>query len=199
LAITVPTAFPEVKAECSGVKMETCTELSAKSHLEAISVTGGRPIQIRRERVFLSSDYNLQGSNKQFFVILGSTPMATPDEQLQAMRLLGENWDGYCAAAPQGHLVDLAREFAGLIDALSRKRAVDPCVVHLSPSRTGCILIEWEGAAVQYEVEINPDQSFAFLHLNKATGSIETRKLSPGAQAVVHPGLFHELSQLLAS
>jgi hypothetical protein len=125
--------------------------------------------------------------------------MATPDTQLQAMRLLGENWDGYGAAAPQTHIIDLAREFAALIEALLRKRAVAPCALYVSPTRTGGVLIEWEDDAVQHEVEIHPDQSFAFLHLNKATGHIETRKLSPGAQAVVHPGLLHELSQLLAA
>jgi hypothetical protein len=125
--------------------------------------------------------------------------MATPDTQLQAMRLLEENWDGYGAAAPQAHVVELAREFVGLMEALLRKRAAAPCLLHVNPTRTGGILIEWEDEAMQHEVEINPDQSFAFLHLNKATGHIETRKLSPGLQAVVHPSLLHELSQLLVA
>lgn len=125
--------------------------------------------------------------------------MASPDEQLQAMRRLQENWDGYGAAAPLSHIIDLAREFASLIEALLRKGADAANVVHVSPTRTGGVLIEWEDAFVQHEVEIHPDQSFAFLHLNKATGHIDTRKLSPGAHAVVHPGLLHELSQLLAA
>jgi len=125
--------------------------------------------------------------------------MATLDTQLQAMRLLRENWDGYGAAAPQEHVIDLARAFVGLLEVLLRKRSVAPSVLNVSPTRTGGILFDWEDGAMQHEVEINPDQSFAFLHLNKTTGHIETRKLSPGARSVVHPGFLHELCQLLAA
>lgn len=125
--------------------------------------------------------------------------MATADAQLQAMRQLEENWDGYGAAAPQAHVIDLAREFVGLIEALLRKRAVALNVLHVSPTRTGGILVEWEDGAMEHEVEINPDQSFGFLHHNKTTGHIETRKLSPGPEVVVLPGLLQELCQLLAA
>jgi hypothetical protein len=96
--------------------------------------------------------------------------MATPDAQLQAMCQLGENWDGYGAAAPQAHVIELAREFVSLIAIVLRTRAAAPEAPHVSPTRTGGILIEWEAAELQHEVEISPDQSFAFLHFNKATG-----------------------------
>jgi hypothetical protein len=125
--------------------------------------------------------------------------VTTPETQIHAMRLLGENWDGYGAAATHAHVLDLAHEFVALIEALLRKRAIDPGVVHVSPTRTGGVLVEWEAGIMQHEVEINPDHSFAFLHLNKTTGHIETRKLSPGPQAVVHPALLQELCQLLAA
>ena len=125
--------------------------------------------------------------------------MATLDTQLQAMRLLSENWDGYGAAAPQPQVVDLAREFVSLIEALLRSRDISPDVVHVSPTRTGRILIEWEDGVMQHEVEINPDNSFAFLHLNKITGHIDTCKLSPCPLAVVHPGLLQQLCELLAA
>lgn len=36
--------------------------------------------------------------------------MATPIEQLQAMRSLEENWNGYGAAAPSATAIDLAQE-----------------------------------------------------------------------------------------
>jgi hypothetical protein len=125
--------------------------------------------------------------------------MATADAQLQAMGVLEENWDGYGAAPPQGAVVELARAFVGLIEALLQRRAGTPGVVHVSPTRTGGVLVEWEDAIMQHEVEINSDQSFAFLHLNKVTGHIDTRKLSPTPQAVVHPGLLQEICQLLAA
>src|SRR5260370_32620624 len=96
--------------------------------------------------------------------------MVAINEQLEAMRRLGENWDGYGAAAPQAKLVDLAHEFTALIEAMLRKSATDPGVVlHVSPTRVGGVLIEWEDLAMQHEVELNPDCSIGFLHLNKAT------------------------------
>ena len=125
--------------------------------------------------------------------------MASPIQQLNAMRLLSENWDGYGAAAPEGHVVDLAGEFVGLIEALLRKSAADAAIVHVSPTRIGGVLIEWADAATQHEVDISPDQSFGFLHLNKATGKIVTCKILPGDQAVVQRAFLRELSQLVAA
>ena len=125
--------------------------------------------------------------------------MATPIEQLEAMRRLGENWDGYGAAAPQANLIELAQEFAGLIEAMLSKSAADPGMLHVSPTRVGGVLIDWEDRSMQHEVELNPDYSVGFLHLNKATGHIQTRKVSPAIQAVVDPGLLQELRQLLAA
>jgi hypothetical protein len=115
------------------------------------------------------------------------------------MRRLGENWDGYGAAAPQASAIELAQELVGLIEAMLSKSTSDSCVVHVSPTRVGGVLIEWENHSMQHEIEINPDQSIGFLHLNKATGYIETHKFSPGTLAVVHPGLLHELRQLFAA
>ncbi len=125
--------------------------------------------------------------------------MGTANEQLQAMRRLGENWDGYGAAAPQASAVDLALELAGLIEAMLSKSISEPHVLHVTPTRVGSILIEWEDPRMQHEIEINPDRSIGFLHLNMSTGYIETRKFSPGTLAVVHPGLLQELRQLLAA
>ena len=123
--------------------------------------------------------------------------MATLDAQLQAMRQLRENWDGYGAAAPQAHVIELARELVRLIATVLRSRDIEADGIHVSPTRTGGVLVEWQDAVAEHEVEISPDQSFSFLHLNKATGHAEARKLSPAARAVVHPGLLNELSQLV--
>ena len=125
--------------------------------------------------------------------------MTNQIEQLQAMRGLTENWDGYGAAAPQEDVIDVASEFVSLIEALLNKRSTLPPVIHVSPTRIGGVLIEWDDAVIEHEVEINPDRSFSFLHLHKASGHIETRKLFPGADAVVQPGFLQELCQLLAA
>jgi hypothetical protein len=122
--------------------------------------------------------------------------MATPTEQLEAMRNLVENWDGYAAASPSATAIDLAQEFVGLVEAMLNKSASNSCVLHVSPTRNGGILIEWEDRATQHEVEINSDRSIGFLHLDKTTGQIETRKFSAGP---LHPGLLQELRHLLAA
>lgn len=121
--------------------------------------------------------------------------MATPKEQLQVMRLLKENWDGYGAAAPQAHVIDLAQEFTSLIEAMLIKSTADLSALHVSPTRVGGILIEWEDQSMQHEIELNPDGSLGFLHFNKATGHIETRSFSPGS---LPPGLLQELLLLAA-
>lgn len=89
--------------------------------------------------------------------------MATPKEQLQAMRHLTENWDGYGAAAPQARILDLAQEFVSLLDALLRKSTLGACCLHVNPTRIGGVLIEWENASSEHEVQIDPDGSFSFL------------------------------------
>ena len=80
------------------------------------------------------------------------------------MRGLPENWDGYGAAAPEPQVIDLATEFVGMLEAVFNGRALPPDAIHVSPTRVGGVLIEWEDAKTQHEVDINPDQSFAFLH-----------------------------------
>jgi hypothetical protein len=125
--------------------------------------------------------------------------MATPIEQLQAMRSMGENWGGYGAAPPQASAIELAREFVALLETMLAKSTPGQTTLHVSPTRIGGVLIEWESQSMQHEIEIHPDRAIGFLHLDKTSGNIETRKCSPGAPAVVHPGLLQELRQLLAA
>jgi hypothetical protein len=124
--------------------------------------------------------------------------MATSREQLQAMGQLAENWDGYGAAAPRAEAIELAQAFIGLIETVRPPQA-GRWQLSVSPTRMGGVLIEWEDERRQHEVELDPDGSISFLHLNKATQQVETRKFSPGQPAVVHPGLLGELQDLLAA
>lgn len=125
--------------------------------------------------------------------------MAAPTEQLQTMRGLAENWDGYGAAAPQPDAIDLAQELVGLVEAWLQKSMTEPRALHVSPTRTGGVLVEWEDRSIEHEVEINPDRSISFLHRNRTTGEIETRKFVASQPAVVHPGFLQELRHLLAA
>jgi hypothetical protein len=122
--------------------------------------------------------------------------MTTAKEQLQALRSVPENWDGYGAAAPLANVVDLADEFVAFIDAVLRKSASGPGSLQASPTRVGGVLIEWEDGTMEHEVEINPDGSMGFLHTNKTTGQIAARKISPGS---LQMDFLKELHQLVAA
>jgi hypothetical protein len=102
--------------------------------------------------------------------------MATTIEQLQSMRRLGENWDGYGAAAPQASAIELVQELASFIEAILGKSSSELHLLHVSPTRVGGILIGWEDASMQHEIDISPDRSIGFLHLNKSTCYVETRR-----------------------
>ncbi|MBI3824069.1 MAG: hypothetical protein HY289_15480 [Planctomycetes bacterium] len=122
--------------------------------------------------------------------------MAIADGQFEALRKLPENWDGYGAAAPQARAIDLARSITGLIDAGLRKSSADSHPFHISPTRVGGVLIEWEHGVMEHEVEVNPDASISFLHRNRSTGHIDTRQISP---VPLQLELLQELQQLLAA
>ena len=124
--------------------------------------------------------------------------MATAREQLEAMRHLTENWDGYQAAAPRGDFIDLAQEFVCFLEA-PRNGSDSGRTIHVSPTRVGGILLEWEDPLREHEVEFCPDGSISFLHVNKATQEVETRRFSPGKPTVVHPGLIQELRASIAA
>jgi hypothetical protein len=102
-------------------------------------------------------------------------PMSIPSEQLEAMRRLPENWDGYGAAAPQGAVLDFAHVFVGFLEAALKTSRSDAPTLHVSPTRIGGILVEWDDSAMEHEVQINPDFCLSFLYLHKATGQITTR------------------------
>jgi hypothetical protein len=122
--------------------------------------------------------------------------MATPIEQLEAMRSSAEDWDDYGAAVPSATAIELAQELVGLVQTILEKSPSNACLLHVSPTRNGGVLVEWEDREKQHEVEISPDRSIGFLHLDKTTGQIETRKFSAGP---LHPGLLQELRHLLAA
>lgn len=122
--------------------------------------------------------------------------MATPLEQLDAMRDLRQNWDGYDGDPPLPAVLDLAKEFVALLAAL---RQADPYRdMFVTPGRDGSVLIEWQDAQFEHELEVNADGSIGFLHTEKATGVMTDRDFRPG-QFTVHPGLLRELQQSAAA
>lgn len=120
-------------------------------------------------------------------------------DQLQAMRSLQENWDGYGGAVPHASVLDFAQSFVAFLEAILARANSGSPVLHVTPTRVGGVLIEWEDNAREHEVEINPDHSLSFLHLDKATRDISTRHFAPGPSSVVDPDLLLEFRPLVAA
>src|SRR4051794_29787161 len=117
--------------------------------------------------------------------------MSTVYEQLDCMRTLPENWDGYQAAAPAEAAIDRAQEFAAFIEMARRRKDANFDPLHVSPTRIGGVLIESGDTAFEHEVEIGPNGKISFLHVNKSNGQCTSREFAPLAPSVVHPGLLH--------
>lgn len=121
--------------------------------------------------------------------------MATLTEQLDAMRGLAPNWDGYNADPPAAHVIDVAKEFVALLttirpDAVARG-------VYVTPGRAGGVLVEWSDPVAEHELEIEADGTWGFLHTDRATGAMTERRYTPTAN-VIHPDVLQELRRLAA-
>src|SRR5437016_1074070 len=95
--------------------------------------------------------------------------MATPIEQLEAMRGLSENWDGYGGAAPRAEAIDSAIRF--LREWSPAHALPEPFV---TPTRAGGALLAWEQGPHQFEVEFDAAEEASFVYLNRETGETAT-------------------------
>jgi hypothetical protein len=95
--------------------------------------------------------------------------MAAPLEQLEAMRKVPENWDGYGGAAPRSELIDAAITFYRRLQSQSHLDSP-----YVTPTRIGGVLFFWEQGPHQLEVEIFAPDRGEFLYLNQDTGETAT-------------------------
>lgn len=122
--------------------------------------------------------------------------MATPLEQLDLMRNLRPNWDGYGADPTDPAVIEVAKEFVRFLAAL---RPADPFQdVFVSPGRAGGVLVEWADPRSEHELEIEPDGTWGFLHTDRATGRMTERRFGPVTQ-VIHPELLKEFRELIVA
>lgn len=122
--------------------------------------------------------------------------MATPVEQLDAMRNLRANWDGYNADPPSHAVLDVAKEFVRLLSAFRGAAPSDDIRVY--PGRAGGVQVSWEDARTAHELDIEPDGTWDFLHIDKATDEMTQRTFKPTNQ-MIHPGVLKELRALVAA
>lgn len=109
--------------------------------------------------------------------------MATLTEQLDLMLTLQPNWDGYNADPIVPEVVEVAKEFVGVLHALLG-RGGDETGMFVAPGRDGGVMVEWDDDGAEYEMDINPDGSFGFLREDKLTGVMTEEKFSAGRFAV---------------
>lgn len=94
--------------------------------------------------------------------------MATPFQQLEAMRGVPANWDGYDADPPRGDAVDEAASFLSRISRHYPEMA-NP---YVSPTRDGGALFAWDFGPHSLEVHFDPKESgieVSFVYLNADT------------------------------
>lgn len=91
--------------------------------------------------------------------------MGTVTEQLEALRDLPENWDGYGAARPAPGPIDVA---IGFLRRCGAQRAIPQ--PHVAPTRTGGVLLEWEQGPHQLEIQFDDEQRGSFVYVNRQTG-----------------------------
>ena len=100
--------------------------------------------------------------------------MATVLEQLEAMRGVPDDWDGYGGAAPRHDVIAAAIDFWRLLQ--TRPLLRDPFV---TPTRIGGVLLEWEAAPHQLEVEFESPGKAVFICLNRETDESATGPVLP--------------------
>ena len=122
--------------------------------------------------------------------------MATLLEQLNAMRGMNSNWDGYNADAPQASAIELAGGLIRLFAAL--RPGFESPAVYVTPTRIGGVQIMWEDTGYEHELEVEPDGTIEVMHTEVATGRHEIRKFPPGGQPVT-PELLLRLRELVAA
>ncbi len=93
--------------------------------------------------------------------------MATLLEQLDAMRTLPANWDGYNAEPPVPEVLDVAKEFVALLLTIRGSAPTGDIFVH--PGRAGGVQIGWEDARAEHELDIEPDGTWDFLRAPRET------------------------------
>ncbi len=123
--------------------------------------------------------------------------MATLLEQLDAMRNLPSNWDGYGADALDHSTVALAKLLVEYFSLLEQAKGVDRHI-RVHPTRVGGVLIEWEDEHYEHELEVYPDGHLELLHENKATGVMEEEKFLPGT-CVIDPVALESLRHAVAA
>ena len=123
--------------------------------------------------------------------------MATLTEQLDAMRALAPNWDGYNAAAPEPAVIAWAKDFIAYFERVERASGVNRNL-RVYPTRVGGVQIEWEDPRCEWELELNPDGSLELLSEEKSSGAMHESKFPPGRMAVA-PGFLPVLAEMMAS
>ncbi len=104
---------------------------------------------------------------------------AKAKELMELLAARSENQSDLGVDVLDSHLIELAREFVDLIEAMARQAGTDPDQVLVNPSRGGAIVVEWGDRTYDNNMVMNPDGSISFNQRNRQTGKIESHSFSP--------------------
>src|SRR5690349_14943032 len=95
---------------------------------------------------------------------VSSTPerLLRSSDRLDQLAALPENWDSYGGARPTPDSILAARSLLLTLcamDGTSLGRRVNPS--HIAPLPVGGVQMEWGGMAMDIEVEVSPEGTFA--------------------------------------
>lgn len=123
--------------------------------------------------------------------------MATPIEQLELMKKLEENFDGYGGIPPGERVLEMAKEFVRLLDRV-RAKPLPFEGIFVTPGPDESVLIEWEDDDYHHEMDVNPDGSLSILHEERANGVMTVHRFEPGQYSVAPGLLTHLCNSVLA-
>ena len=108
--------------------------------------------------------------------------MATLLEQLEAMRGVKANWDGYGADPPAPAAIDLVADLVRLFAAL--RPGFEAPAVYVTPTRIGGVQVMWEDEGYEHELEVEPDGTIEVMHTERVSKQHTIRRFAPGNQPV---------------
>lgn len=97
--------------------------------------------------------------------------MATPYEQLEAMRTVPDNWDGYGGFAPKPEAIDSAIHFYRQVETIRNLP-----IPYLGPTPNGGVQFDWDDGPHHLEVAFEPERNGTlkaeFLYDNTLSGDV---------------------------
>jgi hypothetical protein len=89
-------------------------------------------------------------------------------ERLEQFAKLKAGWDSYDAVSIAGEAIDRAARLLRLVSGFAWLVGHSALPFAVTPSPDGGVQVEWRRPNAEIEVQINPDGTFGYLHIEKS-------------------------------